>query len=440
MAEPHRAADDRDRGIAQGALFRTILRFAWKMLRSYGLTTADRDDVAQDVAIKAYLLRGKYRAERGSVTQWVSGIVRNEVRDFRRTQSKQPPLASGETKVEAVCTAPTPEESVGSIDLAEHVFEFLPPDERRVVILYEIEGYTFREIAEREGIGTATAIARHNRGMAQLRQAAEDEERRGVVPLPAAFVVALGQDTDASEPPPDLVDRAWRRMAALLGVEQPPQSEPPASGPRRLDPSPARDVDCPPSTRPPSLPSGRAALLRRIGPLVGVVFAGVVGSRMLDCGDRPRDERSPAAVLAAPTPTATPTPSAAPTPSPLRPAPSSAGPQATAATGASAATTRRAPEATRAGARPRLSARGAEPSSLDQFDAEQALEDTWRTALVSGKLAEASSALTEHTRQFPHGNLAASREHAWSQVCALYRRTRPQSGTAEMDAVCAGRR
>jgi DNA-directed RNA polymerase specialized sigma24 family protein len=54
-------------------------------------------------------------------------------------------------------------------DVVDHWLAMLVPEERRVVILVEIDDLTFREVADRERISPSTAYQRHRRGMAVLR-------------------------------------------------------------------------------------------------------------------------------------------------------------------------------------------------------------------------------------------------------------------------------
>jgi RNA polymerase sigma factor (sigma-70 family) len=154
---------------AQRVLFNAVLAFAWKALGRYGLTDADRKDLAQDVAIAAFRRRMSYRAERGSPRQWLSGIARREVKRFLRVQHRQPWLAADDGLPDTPDGALTPEEELSRRDLIDHRLAMLAPEERRAVILVEIDDLTLREVGGRERISPSTAYERHRRGMAALR-------------------------------------------------------------------------------------------------------------------------------------------------------------------------------------------------------------------------------------------------------------------------------
>jgi RNA polymerase sigma-70 factor, ECF subfamily len=153
----------------QRMLFDAVLTIVWKALRRHSLSDADRKDLAQDVAIAAFRRRLSYRAERGTPRQWLSGIVRRELKRFLRMRRRQPWLAGGDERPDAPDGARTPEEDMSRRDLIDHALSMLPPEERRAVILVEAFDLTLREVADRERISPSTACQRHRRGMAALR-------------------------------------------------------------------------------------------------------------------------------------------------------------------------------------------------------------------------------------------------------------------------------
>jgi RNA polymerase sigma factor (sigma-70 family) len=155
---------------AQRVLFDAVFTVVWKALRPHSLSHAERQDLAQDVAIVAYRRRLSYRAERGNPRQWLSGIIRRELKRFlSMRQRRQPWLAEGDDLPDVPDRAFTPEEDVSRRDFIDHRLAMLGPEERRAVILVEVEELTLREVADRERISASTAYERHQRGMAALR-------------------------------------------------------------------------------------------------------------------------------------------------------------------------------------------------------------------------------------------------------------------------------
>jgi RNA polymerase sigma-70 factor (ECF subfamily) len=157
--------------LAERRLFDAVRAVVWKALARHSISDADRKDLAQDVAIAAFRRRLSYRAERGSPRQWLSGIVRRELKRFLRVRRRQPWFAGGDELPDVPDRASTPEEDMSRRDLIDHALSRLLPEERRAVILVEIDELTLREVADRERISASTAYARHRRGMAALRNA-----------------------------------------------------------------------------------------------------------------------------------------------------------------------------------------------------------------------------------------------------------------------------
>jgi DNA-directed RNA polymerase specialized sigma24 family protein len=146
------------------------------LLTHADLGAADRDDVAQDVALVVLRRWPSYRSELGPVDAWLRGIVRIELLAWRRRRGRvvgdvvsELPEVSVENDVEATIAA---HERLAGV----------PAAARRVLELCAT-GYTFREVAVREGISASTALARHGRALAALAQIEEaaraPEQRRG---------------------------------------------------------------------------------------------------------------------------------------------------------------------------------------------------------------------------------------------------------------------
>jgi RNA polymerase sigma-70 factor (ECF subfamily) len=367
--------------IAQRMLFDAVLALVWKALDRHRFSEADRKDLAQDVAIAAFRRHPSYRADRGSPGQWLSGIVRREVKRFLRVQNKQPWFAAGDDLPETPAGTSTPEEEVSRRDLAEHVFSMLPPEERRVVILVEIDRLTFREVAEREGISPSTAYERHQRGMAALRDAAERSEQNGLhaFPLfPAAVAARFGAGGSAG-PPPDLADRAWDRAVVELGLDRP-------------DPRPVLR---------PFVQAPKLAVVAAVG-LGGVLGGTMLGRCAVDAGAPIlRPEATHGAFEAPPAARAAqgsdPEPSI-PSQAPAAELPASAPP-------------------TQRGQDPGVLRIRGEPYT-DRLASERALVQRGRRALSVGDVPAALEAFAEHAQRFPAGQSVAERDELWSLACA----------------------
>ena len=204
-------------------LFDAAWVVVWDSLARFQLARPDREDVTQETLCRVWQQRGRYRSERGSPEAWIRSIARRVAIDFLRKRGRSVPDELPET---LAADAPDPEETVKWSQLArfaDHVLESLPEEERRAVILREIEGHTFAEIAAIEGISPSTAHARHARGMAAFEKAKEEGKLDAIV-----VPIARGEG-----PTRAMLDRAWQRFVDAGGLDLAPESEPPPSGTRR---------------------------------------------------------------------------------------------------------------------------------------------------------------------------------------------------------------
>ena len=380
--------------LAERALSRSVYRFVSMALMRYHLPPADRDDLAQEASLKVHIRGATYDAKRGKWEQWLSGIVRNEVRMLRRRARRRWQLWADEPS-DVACMNPSPEERLSRqqlAHLANQMWQFVPPEERRVVILHEFEGLTFRQIAEREEIAHSTAEARYERGMAKLRRADEEAACGVPFPLPASALAYLGADEDESGPPPELFERTWQALVPILGVEQPHEAEPPPSGPGLREPSQRHHRGPTASRRPPR--RGLRALLV-VGPTVGILLAACpVSESGEQTHQAPRAAVATAAEAGPESITAHPPVAAASDAHLVEPA--------TAAAGSPVAV---APPV-------RISKRTAPPIG------ETVLIDRARTALWAQDVPTAAQAVADHIRLYPRGQHLALRERMRVRLCA----------------------
>jgi RNA polymerase sigma-70 factor (ECF subfamily) len=135
-------------------------------------------DVAQDAFISAYRhlpsLRGEFRP-------WLMRIVANACRDVLRSNKRHPsvsldtnPRDEDESPALQIADAnPNPEEHLMRAELHRTISVALlqiPQDQRTVVILSDIEGMSYDEIAEVTGANIGTVKSRLNRARARLRE------------------------------------------------------------------------------------------------------------------------------------------------------------------------------------------------------------------------------------------------------------------------------
>lgn len=137
-------------------------------LRSRVPSESDAEDILQDVFVRIVEKIGSLR-EAGRIESWVYQIARNAIVDFYRRRTPQP--------ADPVEVAVDPHEEDGDGNLNRSVAAWLslmigalPETQRDAVRMYEIEGFSQSEIANRLNISLSGAKSRVQRGRRQLEQ------------------------------------------------------------------------------------------------------------------------------------------------------------------------------------------------------------------------------------------------------------------------------
>jgi RNA polymerase sigma-70 factor (ECF subfamily) len=135
-------------------------------------------DAAQEAFISAYKHLGFYRG--GSFKAWVLRIITNTCYDALRAHRRRPTTSldsadeddSPEHDSTLQDTAERPEDYVMRRELAQTIqvaISQLPIDQRTVLVLSDIEGMNYQEVAEATGAALGTVKSRLSRARAHLR-------------------------------------------------------------------------------------------------------------------------------------------------------------------------------------------------------------------------------------------------------------------------------
>ena len=148
---------------------------------AYGMLSDSDDalDAAQEVFIRVYRGIGGFR-EKSSFTTWLYRITTNVCADFLRKRQREGHVISlnddggGETTAADVRdTAPTPEESVEITEQHKAVREALgmiKDEYREVLVLYDIQGLSYKAISGILKIPEGTIKSRLNRTRMSLKK------------------------------------------------------------------------------------------------------------------------------------------------------------------------------------------------------------------------------------------------------------------------------
>jgi RNA polymerase sigma-70 factor (ECF subfamily) len=156
--------------------FRTSVQAAIPALRRYARAlTRDAetaDDLVQDTLVRA--LRSEHLFHEGDVRSWLYTILTNLNRNRLRTLARRPALAPIEEEDVPGMTGP----ETGARDI-ERALATLVEDQRAALLLVVLEGLSYREVAEVQGVPIGTVMSRLARARQRLERALAPQRNQG---------------------------------------------------------------------------------------------------------------------------------------------------------------------------------------------------------------------------------------------------------------------
>ena len=125
----------------------------------------EAEDAEQEACVRALSFFDGFRGDDGRA--WLLAIVRNTCYDRMRQRRPTAEL------VETADDSPGPEAlQLREVDreMVRGALERLPPEYREVLVLRELEGMSYREIAQVAAVPMGTVMSRLSRGRAALRK------------------------------------------------------------------------------------------------------------------------------------------------------------------------------------------------------------------------------------------------------------------------------
>ncbi|MFN8045510.1 MAG: RNA polymerase sigma factor SigE [Dermatophilaceae bacterium] len=148
----------------------------------------DAEDLTHDVFIRVF--RSLHAYQPGTFEGWLHRITTNVFLDRMRRKQRIRFDALAEDAADRLAgRAATPEQVFAQTHLDDDIqraLDDLPPSFRAAVVLCDIEGLTYEEIADVLGIKLGTVRSRIHRGRAQLRKALAHRAPAPTTSAPAA--------------------------------------------------------------------------------------------------------------------------------------------------------------------------------------------------------------------------------------------------------------
>ena len=164
MAFPMRSSPDELAAAARPTieeLFTAHVHFVWRTLAGHGVSPADVEDATQEVFLVAHRRMDDWDRQRVSARTWLYAIAIRIAANHRR--SRRHHGTSAEASPPEPAFVPDPVASVDRQRLLAHVGRVLAAmdaDRREVFVLFELENFSMKEVAEAVGCPLQTAYAR----------------------------------------------------------------------------------------------------------------------------------------------------------------------------------------------------------------------------------------------------------------------------------------
>jgi len=163
---------------------RKVMALAYEITGSH----EDAEDVVQESFVKAYLALGQFKGDATFYT-WLYRIVYNMAIDFKRKMARRggPPLEFDESQTQAGAVGDgslagdrfvsAPELMMRREDMTQfrRLMEELTEEHRAVIILREVEGMSYEQIAKTLGVNKGTVMSRLFYARKKLQQGLKND-------------------------------------------------------------------------------------------------------------------------------------------------------------------------------------------------------------------------------------------------------------------------
>jgi RNA polymerase sigma-70 factor, ECF subfamily len=159
-------------------LYESEKSFVWNLMFRFGVPTQDREDVFQEVFLRAF--RQPLPPSEASPRPWLMGIAFRVASEWRRLRRKHE--VAEQEPGELKGTAPSPEQRYSAhqdLELLERALQQIELERRAIFIAYEMEEIPVPEIAASMGVPLNTAYSRLRLARQEFAEAVRRLQAKG---------------------------------------------------------------------------------------------------------------------------------------------------------------------------------------------------------------------------------------------------------------------
>jgi RNA polymerase sigma-70 factor (ECF subfamily) len=157
------------------------LNAAYNLARWLSRNDYDAEDLVQEAYLRAYRYFDGFRG--GNSRAWLLKIVRNTFYTSTQQHAREPSLSFDDEIEDIACDDCDPELMVlagADHELLRGALEGLPVEYREAIVLRDLEGLSYKEIAAVAGVPLGTVMSRLARGRQHLQLRLAGEAQREV--------------------------------------------------------------------------------------------------------------------------------------------------------------------------------------------------------------------------------------------------------------------
>ncbi len=154
---------------AQEMLYREFYAFTMQVALRYSRDESDAADILSNAFVRIFKYIHQFDPQKGSLHGWIKRIVVNEGLDHIKSRERFSENVELET-VEEPSIDNKVLDKMGADELME-LIQKLPPATHAVFVMYAVDGYTHKEIAEQLNISEGTSKWHLSEARKKLQQA-----------------------------------------------------------------------------------------------------------------------------------------------------------------------------------------------------------------------------------------------------------------------------